>query len=474
MLLLRPVPESASIALANRGEAQRARSTSPSEDCLEAGGRLHGHYGRRSQPRARVNRRNASATVMLLLLSLTYLLSYYDRLLMSVLGETVKHEFLLSDRQLSLLTGASFIIIYGTLGIAAGWLVDRVSRKWIIVTALLLWSLMTMACGMAQSFLQLACARAGVGVGEATNVPAGLSALSDRFPYALRPMACAIFYAGGMVGILACFLCGTWIAAHYGWRMAFLAAGPPGVLAAALIAVCFREPAREAPRRVATHALPAANSFLTVWRNRPLRWLLFANAVGTFTNVGVVQWLPNFFLRSHHMSLRQVGLYFGPVLASGMLAGLLLGGWLGNRIASRSLSALIWLCAWNMLAIIPLYVLMFWLPSLPAALAATFVGTSVSVLYAPSVNAAWQTICAPDARGTAAGVFSFANAIIGGAGCSFFVGALSDWLRPTLGVQSLRYALTAGLGFCLVAALLFVIAARLTAHGGRKLAVPAA
>jgi NhaP-type Na+/H+ or K+/H+ antiporter len=116
---------------------------------------------------------------------------------------------------------------------------------------------------------------------------------------------------------------------------------------------------------------------------------------------------------------------------------------------------------------------MFWLPSLPAALAATFVGTSVSVLYAPSVNAAWQTICAPDARGTAAGVFSFANAIIGGAGCSFFVGALSDWLTPTLGVQSLRYALTAGLGFCLVAALLFVIAARLTADSGRESAAAA-
>lgn len=407
----------------------------------------------------------SSNAVMLLLLALTYFLSYYDRLVMVVVAEMVKLEFSLSDKQLSLLTGASFVVIYGICGIAAGWLVDHFSRKHIIIGSLVLWSVLTTACGFASSFTQLAIARAGVGVGEAANVPVAISAIGDRYPPAKRPMAIAIFYAGGMVGILVCFLLGTWAATRFGWRTAFFVAGPPGILVALLIAFVFREPVREAPRRGAGAASDAAHqpSFHLVWRNRPLRWLLIAGAVGTFISVGMVQWLPIFFLRSHGMSLQQVGLYFGPVLAAGMTAGLLLGGWLGNHVASRSVTDLIWISAWIMIAIVPFYLLIFWLPSLPAALAITFCGTTMSVLYAPSFNAAWQTICDPGARGTAAGLSSFANAIIGGAGCTFLVGTLSDWWTPALGKDSLRYALSAGLTFCLVAAGLFVYSARLAA-----------
>ena len=402
-----------------------------------------------------------SAGLMLLLLALTYFLSYYDRLVMVVVGEMVKSEFALSDKQLSLLTGASFVVIYGTCGIAAGWLVDHYSRKRVMIWSLLLWSLLTAACGMANSFIQLAIARAGVGIGEAANVPAAISAIADRYPPARRPMAVAIFYAGGMVGILVCFLLGTWLATRFGWRAAFLVAGPPGVVVALLIAFAFPEPVREAPRRKQSAGAMPQSSFLLVWRNRPLLWLLIAGAVASFISIGMVQWLPIFFLRSHGLSLQQVGLYFGPVLATGMTAGLLLGGWVGNRVASRSVTDLIWISAWTIIGLVPLYLLIFWLPSLPAALAITLAGTTMSVLYAPAYNAAWQTICDPGARGTAAGLSSFANAILGGAGCTFLIGILSDWWAPALGKDSLRYALTAGMSFCLMAAGLFMYAARL-------------
>jgi hypothetical protein len=197
----------------------------------------------------------ASSGLMLLLLSLTYFLSYYDRLAMVVVGEMVKTEFALSDKQLSLLTGASFVVIYGICGIAAGWLVDHYSRKRVLIWSLFLWSFLTAACGMANSFIQLAIARAGVGIGEAANVPAAISAIADRYPPARRPMAVAIFYAGGMVGILACFLLGTWLATRFGWRAAFLVAGPPGVIVALLIAFAF-------PSRFAKHRAAARRSTL--------------------------------------------------------------------------------------------------------------------------------------------------------------------------------------------------------------------
>lgn len=413
-----------------------------------------------------------AATVMLALLSASYFLAYFDRLLMAVVGEMVKKEFLLSDKSLSLLTGPAFTVIYGACGIAAGWLGDHFNRKRIIVWALALWSCATMACGLAQNFLQLALARAGVGVGESPNVPLANALISDLYAPAKRPMATAIFYAGGTVGILGCFVVGSWAAANFGWRSAFLLAGPPGLVLSWLIHRYTREPAREVVASAAGAAAGTVadqSSFAMVWNNRPLRMVLFGGAISTFVNISVVQWLPNFFIRSHGLSLQQVGLFFGPVLAAGMTVGMLTGGWLGNRVAARSLTALIWVSAATMIAVVPIYLTIFWLPSLAGALFATFIGTAISVVYSPCFSAAWQTLCDPRARATAAGLASFANAMLGGALCHFIVGWLSDRWAPQFGKESLRYALMATMVIPLISAALFLRAGQLA---GRKLARP--
>ena len=410
------------------------------------------------------------STLLLTLLSLGYFLAYFDRLLMTVVGEMVKHEFALSDKQLSLLNGAAFVIIYGACGIPMGWLGDRVSRKKIIVWSLTAWTFLTMLCGAAQSFVQLAIARAGVGIGESGLVPVANSLIGDIYPLAKRPMATAIFYSGGLVGILACFLLGTWVAGEYGWRAAFLVAGPPGLILAAAVAWLAKDPPREnaasasMSQGAAVGSAAAAGGPSTlrlVIGNRALRWVLLGGAIGTFVNIGLIQWLPNFFIRSHGLSLQQIGLFFGPVLAAGMLAGMLFGGWVGNRIAARSLTDLIWLSAWSMIVLIPIYLLIFWLDSLVAALVATFLGTALSVVYSPAYSGAWQTLCDSRARGTAAGIASFINAMIGGAICSYLVGVLSDYWAPTYGTESLRYALMASMSIPLLAFGSFLVAARI-------------
>jgi len=275
-------------------------------------------------------------------------------------------------------------------------------------------------------------------------------------------MALAIFYAAAPLGILASFFAGAWLATRFGWRVVFFVAGPPGVILAALIGLFLREPPREVSAEAAARQPTASSYFGLVWHNLALRWLLIAGALGGFISVGMLQWLPIFFLRSHQMSLSQIGRYFGPVVAGGMLCGLLLGGWIGNRIAARSIVALTRVPILIMLAVVPVYLMVFWLSSVPAAFAAMLLGTTLSVLHAPSFNAAWQAICDPRARGTAAGIAGFATMLIGGSACTFLVGVLSDRLRPTLGTESLRYALSAALSFCLIAAALFAYASRLT------------
>lgn len=402
--------------------------------------------------------------LILTFLCLTYALSYFDRMLMVVLGEMVKHEFTLSDKQLSLLTGASFAIMYGVFAVAAGWLVDRYNRKHILAWSLSLWSFATMACGMAGSFIQLAAARAAVGIGEAANVPVAMSIISDVYRPAKRPMATAFFFSGGMASVLASFAFGSWVAEHHGWRTAFLWAGPPGFILALLIILFTREPAREMVPSSSTDAAAgnAENGFRLILDNHALVFLLLAGGIGAFTSVGMIQWLPIFFIRSHGLSQADIGTLFGPVMAVAMTGGMLLGGWIGNRVAARSVQGLIRLCVGAMLLIAPLYLAALLVSTITLALVFTFLGTALSVAYSPCFSAALQTICDPRARGIAGGITSFGSILLGGAICTFIIGALSDYWSPTLGAESLRYAVAAGaVAFCSITAILFFMSVKL-------------
>jgi nitrate/nitrite transporter NarK len=282
-----------------------------------------------------------------------------------------------------------------------------------------------------------------------------MSLLSDLYPPAKRPMATAIFYASGMIGILATFLLGSWLAAHHGWRTAFFAAGPPGLALALLIALFAKEPAREKSAIGSSSAVQEVRSFHLVGTDKPLLWLLAAGAVSAFSNVGMMQWLPMFFIRSHHLDTPSIGLVFGPALAGGMTVGMLLGGWLGNRIAARSVSAMLRFCAWIVISVIPMYLAVLSISSLPAALVLMSLTMVLRAIYTPMSTAAWQTICDPRARGTAGGVAGLSSQIIGGAACPFAIGALSDLWAPRFGADSLRYALMVGMAFCLIGAAMF-------------------
>lgn len=399
---------------------------------------------------------------MLALLAAAYCLAYVDRLMIAVVAEPVKAEFGLSDTQLFLLTGTAFVLIYGILGMLGGWLLDRFNRPRLVAGSLGIWSVFTIVCGFAGSFPQLALARAAVGAGESAIVPAAMSLIGDSYPPRKRPLAMATFYAGGMVGILLAWTIGGWIASAYGWRPAFLVAGPPGLLLAILILRKGHDP-RPAKPRDADDA--QGSTFGEVWRNRPLVWLIAAGSVITFVNIGLVNQMGSFFIRSHDMSVQEVGLIFGPLMASGMACGMIGGGWIGNRLAEKGTDALIRFSIWNSFSLFPLYMLVFLAPSKGWALAVTFLGTGVSVLYSPCFSAACQAVCSPRTRGTAAGISNCANAIIGGAITTFAVGALSDHWKPVYGADSLRYAIMVGLGTCLVSGLMFIHARRLVARG---------
>ena len=112
-------------------------------------------------------------------LMVAYVFSFVDRQILNLLVAPIRRDLGISDTQMSLLMGFSFAIFYTILGIPLGRLADRWNRRGLIAAGVVVWSLMTALCGLAQTYLQLFLYRIGVGVGEATLSPAAYSMIAD-------------------------------------------------------------------------------------------------------------------------------------------------------------------------------------------------------------------------------------------------------------------------------------------------------
>lgn len=192
-------------------------------------------------------------------LVLVYIANFLDRQIISILSVKIQEDLGIDDADIGFLYGTAFAVFYAIFGIPLGRLADVWTRRTLISVGLAFWSAATACSGLAQNLTQLALARIGVGVGEASATPAAYSMLSDSFPASRRATVIAIYSSGVYLGAgLGLFLGGTisshWDAAYAtapapfdlrGWQVAFMAVGTPGLLIAAWVRT-LREPVRGA------------------------------------------------------------------------------------------------------------------------------------------------------------------------------------------------------------------------------------
>jgi len=190
-------------------------------------------------------------------LVVVYVFNFLDRQILSILAERIKADLGLTDAQIGFLYGTAFAVFYAMFGIPLGRLADVWDRRRLIALGLAAWSCMTAVSGLARSFGQLAAARVGVGIGEASATPAAFSLLSDYFPPARRATALAVYssgiYIGAGIGLgIGGVIVNRWDAAWAGttapfglrgWQVAFFAVGLPGLVLALLVRT-LREPVR--------------------------------------------------------------------------------------------------------------------------------------------------------------------------------------------------------------------------------------
>ena len=284
---------------------------------------------------------------ILFTLLVVYMFNFVDRQIVALLMEPIKQDLGLSDTQLGFMSGIAFAIFYTTLGIPIARLADRSHRVNIISVAIAVWSGMTVLSGMAANFWQLVIARVGVGIGEAGCTPPAHSLISDYFPKEERSRAISIYMMGVPLGILVGFLVGGWINQLYGWRMAFIALGVPGLIMAVIVKLTVREPIRGQHDSASIDHQQQVSLMQTVaylWRKASFRYLVTAMALTAFVGSGVGQWQAVFFIRNHGMNTGELGTWLS--LTSGFCGavGIYLGGYLCQRFGADNESLQVRLC----------------------------------------------------------------------------------------------------------------------------------
>jgi MFS family permease len=285
--------------------------------------------------------RSAAAWTTAAILALAHLSAFTDRYLVSLVAPALKADLALSDFQLGLLQGTAFVLIYAVGALASGPLIERRRKLPIVAACVALWSLATVACGLARSFAELFAARLLLGLGQAALSPAALSLIAAVMPPGQLGRGVSLYTTGSTLGRSAALLGGgallrlltTASATVFGldapWRALFLAIALPNV--ALVAAVLLLPEAAPPPPRLRDR----------VWRGWLAReWRSYAlhiAAAGAATLIiqSVTAWTTVALTRGHGLSIPEAGAAFGTIVLVAGPAGHLSGGYLLDRLRPR-------------------------------------------------------------------------------------------------------------------------------------------
>ncbi len=389
----------------------------------------------------------------LAMLAIIYVFNYIDRLVISILIEPIKHEFGVSDTQIGLLSGVAFAIFYTLFGFPFARLADRIGRKPVVALACIAWSVMTILCGFATSFAMLLLFRIGVAVGEAGGTAPSVAMVSDLYPAERRSTALAVFMMGPSLGAVLGLGLGGWIAMEYGWRMAFIVIGAPGVLLGLLLTFTVRIPAAAVAPKTSGPPESMHKTFRSLLGTPSFLLIIGAGTVAAVCGYAIGTWNPSFLIRSHGLTMQQAGILVG--IGGGLLStvGTLVCGTLVDRLVKRDpgwqMGAALIATALSIPCALAYFLwpagIAFHLGNLPIPqaflfyLAFSFLGT----WWAVPCFGAISHLFPAHRLAQATAIFVMAMTLLGVGLGPLIVGILSDFFTVMLGTEALRYALAA-------------------------------
>ena len=282
--------------------------------------------------------------------------SHVERHIIAIALPAIGVEFALNDAQLGVLSGIAFSLVFAAGAVPLGMTTAFMDRRHVIAASIFLWSAMTALSGLATGFAFLLLTRIGVGLAGAAGVPAAHRAVSETQPESAHVRSFAVFNAGANIGIALALVGGGILVQLYGWRVAMIVAGLPGLVLAGLA-----WPAMERGAAMPESGHGGARTLLreaaSAVLSAPHKRLAFLGVVLTSViTYGTLAWLPSFLIRAHGMSAQETGIFLALALGVGGTLGTVAGGHAVSRAARRNPAMTLWLPMLALLACKPLII----------------------------------------------------------------------------------------------------------------------
>lgn len=358
---------------------------------------------------------------LIVLLWCAYFFNQADRQIYNNLLPLIEKDLGLTKVQLGLVATV-FTLVYGLMVPIGGYAGDVLRRKWVVVFALLVWSVATLLTGLSTGLLGLIVFRGvATGGGEALYYPPANS-LIGQFHHKTRALAMAIHQTSLYVGIIASFLAG-YVGEAFGWRNAFYLFGGFGVLMAFVMVFRVEDTPQEASPAGKDGAdggrIPVRVVLREISRKPTVLFLCIAFASQVFVNIAYLTWMPTFLYEKHGLSITAASFLALFCHHAAAFLGVVVGGRLSDRWAQSSRTARMQFEYLGLLAGAPFIVLMGWTDSLALCLAALAGFGLFRGVYDSNLFAAPFDLVRPQIRSSLVGVMlSFA----------FIVGATSPVL----------------------------------------------
>lgn len=411
------------------------------------------------------------AVILALLTGLNFL-NYADRYILAAVLPKVQTDLDLNNFEGGLLATA-FLIGYFATSPFFGARADRGQRKTLIAAGVLIWSLATIASGLATGLYTLLAARVVVGLGEASYAVLAPTIIDDLSPPDRKNRNLAIFYVALPVGSACGYLIGGFVQEHWGWQTAFFVGGVPGALIA-ITCLFIEEPQRKlAEAKVKVLSAVRTLVAIPMYRRTVLGYCAHTAAVGAFS-----YWAPTFLVKRYDIGLDHASFWFGLVTVMGGLIATVIGGRLGDRAVAglpavevgsphdspanmAVVDALLRICGLGVWLAVPLAVAAFLSPS-PTLffVLAFFVELGLFVSVSP-INAAMLRGVPVHLRASSMAAGIFAIHMFGDLWTPPLVGQLQDHMPIVTAMMSLPIMLA-------IAAMVWWPLSRMTAGAPRR------
>lgn len=363
---------------------------------------------------------------LLFLLWIAFFLNQADRQIFSVVLPLIKKDLGLTDVQLGLIASA-LVWTYGVLVPFAGFIGDRLSRKIIIGSSLLFWSIATLFTGICSTLVQFVLLRGvATGGGEAFYAPAANALLSEEHKKG-RSLALSIHQTANYFGIILSGLIAGYVAEHYGWRKSFFLFGGLGVLVAATI---FFRLKKDKPSQT-ERRVPVLTTAKLIAKKPTAILLTAAFACMVFVNVGYLTWMPSLLAEKFGLSLTAAGFSSMFYHHAGAFIGVIIGGVTSDKLSKKVPRNRLLVQAFALLLGAPF---IYWTGSganATVTYAALFLFGVCRGVYDSNIFASLYEVVAPEIKSSASGLMLM---------CAFLIGAFSPLilgaLKPTLGLSS--------------------------------------